>query len=137
MSYKFKSLTIRTDNSEEGIKCISSLWDDIFSKKIVMETKNLMSEYSNYESNQNGKYDFTIMTINNDFIKTLEESLNKGDYLKYSIDGKTPEESSKRAWEKIWRDYKQKKIHRAFSKDFEISFPSKNGFCTEIYISIK
>ena len=52
MSYRLKAVTIRTNNSEEGIRKIAELWGDVLTGKlpILSDTIIPISQYSNYES---------------------------------------------------------------------------------------
>jgi len=72
MAYSFKSVTIRTDNSEGGMTKINELWADIMTGKVPLDfIKNGMpvkglspvSVYSDYESNEHGKYNLSVMTV--------------------------------------------------------------------------
>ena len=76
MSYSFKSVTIRTDNSESGMAKINELWTDIMRGKVPLDfiqngvpVKGLspISAYSEYESDEKGKYNLSVMTVATDF----------------------------------------------------------------------
>lgn len=87
MSYSFKSVTISTDNSEKGLAEIGMLWHDIISGKIPLDflkkgspVKGLspISCYSEYESDEKGKYDLTIMCVETGFFIELEKKNRSG-----------------------------------------------------------
>ena len=62
MSYRLKAVTIRTNNSEEGIRKIAELWEDVLTGKLPLLSDGIVpiSQYSNYESDEKGDYAFTI-----------------------------------------------------------------------------
>lgn len=54
-------ITIRTNNSVEGVKKIAKLWQDVMSGNtplLLAENTKLISKYSNYASDETGDYDF-------------------------------------------------------------------------------
>lgn len=82
MAYSFKSVTIRTDNSESGMVKINELWADIMTGKITLDfiengtpVKGLspISSYSDYESDEKGKYNLSVMSVTVDFFTKMEE----------------------------------------------------------------
>ena len=82
MSYSFKSVTVRTDNSESGMAKINELWADIMQGRIPLDfiengvpVKGLspISAYSDYESDEKGKYNLSIMTVTVDFFAQMEK----------------------------------------------------------------
>ena len=152
MAYRVTGVSIRVKNDEEGIKEISKLWEDILSGEIPLlydsEKKFIkgispVSEYSDYESDENGLYNLTIMGVKSDFFNNLEEKVSKGNYKKYDIseDGVDLELCAKKAWTQVWQDSKDKVINRAFTKDYESTVPSeftKDGKAhCYLYIAVK
>ena len=149
MSYQLKSVTLRTNNSKEGTEKINEIWTDIISGKLPLlfdnnhifkEGLSPISKYSNYESDENGNYDLTIMTVTSDFFSKMESLVSKGLYKKYDLSGEI-EDCTKEAWKKVWSDHKTGKINRAFTEDFESTVPSqytKDGQAhCYLYIAIK
>ena len=63
MAYTLKAVTIRTNNSEEGIRKIAELWEDVLTEKLPLLSDGIIpiSQYSNYESDENGNYDISIV----------------------------------------------------------------------------
>lgn len=152
MAYRVTGVSIQVKNDEEGIKDISMLWEDILSGKIPLlydSEKNFIkgispvSEYSDYESDENGLYNLTIMGVKSDFFTNLEEKVSKGDYKKYDIseDSGNLELCTKKAWIQVWQDSKDKVINRAFTKDYESTVPAeftKDGKAhCYLYIAVK
>lgn len=152
MAYRVTGVSIQVKNDEEGIKEISMLWEDILSGKIPLlydSEKNFIkgispvSEYSDYESDENGLYNLTIMGVKSDFFTNLEEKVSKGDYKKYDIseDSGNLELCTKKAWTQVWQDSKDKVINRAFTKDYESTVPAeftKDGKAhCYLYIAVK
>ena len=78
MSYSFKSVTIRTDNSEIGMAKINELWADIMQGKVPLDfiengkpVKGLspVSAYSDYESDEKGKYNLSVTSVPVGFLR--------------------------------------------------------------------
>ena len=86
MSYILKEVVLRTNNTPEGMEKISQFWEDILTKKISLlpENKNelLISKYSNYESDENGEYDLTIMRRELKFLLKLDERVKNREFIK-------------------------------------------------------
>ncbi|KAK8871562.1 hypothetical protein M9Y10_007295 [Tritrichomonas musculus] len=150
MSYSFKSVTIRTDNSEKGLAEIGMLWHDIISGKIPLDflkkgspVKGLspISCYSEYESDEKGKYDLTIMCVETRFFIELEKKIGQGEYIKIDESGSDISECAKKAWSKVWEMKSKGEIKRAFTQDYESTVPSeytKDGKAhCYLYIAVK
>ena len=152
MAYKLKEVTVRTNNSEEGIKVIDEIWKDIVSGKlpILFNTDGMfqkgispVSKYSNYSSDENGDYDLTIMAVTVDFFQKMDEEVSKGFYKKYDEKDESGEIGvcTRKAWEKVWSEQKSGDIHRTFTSDFESTVPgeyTKDGkpHCY-LYVAVK
>lgn len=152
MAYKLKEVTVRTNNSEEGIKVIDEIWKDIVSGKlpILFNTDGMfqkgispVSKYSNYSSDENGDYDLTIMAVTTDFFQKIDKEVSKGFYKKYDEKDESGEISvcTRKAWEKVWSEQKSGDIHRTFTSDFESTVPgeyTKDGkpHCY-LYVAVK
>lgn len=92
MAYILKHVTIRTNNTADGIARINNVWQDVISGKlpilfdsnhVFQEGVTLVSKYSNYESDENGAYDFSIMGVSDDFFQAIETKVCTGLYRKY------------------------------------------------------
>ena len=150
MAYTFKSVTIRTDDSESGMAKINGLWTDIMQGKIPLEfmengapVKGLspISLYSNYESDEKGKYDLSVMSVTADFFAKMEALVAQGKYVKIDESGETISECANKAWSKVWRLVESGEMKRAFSVDYESTVPAeytKDGktHCY-LYIAVK
>lgn len=150
MRYNLKSITIRVDNSREGMEKIMELWQDIQSGKIPLLFDNTgtflkgispVSCYSNYENDENGFYDLSIIGVESTFFQMKEEEVQKGSYMRIEEIGATPDECSLKAWQKVWKGTREGKIRRAYTEDWESSVPSeytKDGKAhCYLYIAIK
>lgn len=133
MAYKLKDVTIRTNNSEEGLKRISEIWRDIETGKlpILFDTKHVfqqgvspVSKYSNYSNDERGDYDLTVMAVTADFFEKMEVAVSNGLYKKYDETGAI-DICTRKAWEKVWLDQKSGNIKRSFTEDFESTVPSE------------
>lgn len=136
MAYKLKEVTVRTNNSQEGRKIISEIWEDVVSGKlpILFDTEHMfqqgvspVSKYSNYSSDENGDYDLTIMAVTADFFGKIETAVNKGLYKKYDEKDENGEIGicTRKAWEKVWHEQKSGDIKRAFTQDYESTVPGE------------
>lgn len=92
MAYTLKQVTIRTNNTDEGMKKIDEIWKDISSGKLPIlfdsehgfqQGVSPISKYSNYESDENGDYDLSIVGVKADFFQMIETEVSKGLYKEY------------------------------------------------------
>ena len=150
MAYSFKSVTIRTDNSESGMKKINELWADIMTGKVPLDfiengapVKGLspISAYSDYESDEKGKYSLSVMTVTADFFAETERFVAQGKYVKIDESGETVAECADKAWSKVWELTASGKLERAFTIDYESAVPAeytKDGKAhCYLYIAVK
>ncbi len=150
MAYSFKSVTIRTDNSESGMKKINELWADIMTGKVPLDfiengapVKGLspISAYSDYESDEKGKYSLSVMTVTADFFAETESFVAQGKYVKIDESGETVAECADKAWSKVWELTASGKLERAFTIDYESAVPAeytKDGKAhCYLYIAVK
>ena len=126
MAYSFKSVTVRTDNSESGMAKINELWADIMTGKVPLDfirngvpVKGLspVSSYSHYESDEKGKYNLSVMTVTVDFFAKMEELVAQGKYIKIDESGETITECANKAWSKVWQLSASGELKRAFTVD--------------------
>ncbi len=145
MAYKLKAVTIRTNNSEEGIRKIAELWEDVLTGKfpILFDGIVPISQYSNYESDEKGNYDISIVAVKQNFFNDIEKEVEKGLYKKYEANDENGnvEICTKKVWEKVWNDTHSGILKRAFTVDYECSVPrefSKDGKAhCYLYIAVK
>ncbi|WP_416326359.1 hypothetical protein [[Eubacterium] hominis] len=150
MSYYLKEVTIRSDNTLEGLKKIEELWKAVMdgSLPILCDSEHQMRQgilpvacYSNYASDETGAYDLGIMAVDPSFFQTMEELVAAKQYRKYEAIDEDIDVCTKKVWEMVWQDSKNQRIQRTFTKDYEISMPiafSEDGkaHCT-LFISIR
>lgn len=149
MSYVLTSITIRTNNSEEGMKKIADIWQDVSSGKLPIlfdSDRNFqqgispVSQYSNYESNESGSYDFSIQGVTADFFQKMDKTVAAGSYKKYEAAGDNLGSCAAAAWDQVWSDQKTGAIKRTFSVDYESTVPAeytKDGKChCYLYIAV-
>ena len=150
MTYKLDKVTIRLKNNAEGIGKIRELFADIVSGDIPLlfnSDKELIggiapvSEYSNYESDESGEYDLSVIAVEKEFFKNLENEVSKGKFVKYDIVGEDMITCAQTAWEKVWQDQKNEKINRSFNIDYESTIPEEftpdgKAHCM-LYIGVK
>lgn len=136
MAYRLTGITIRTDNSAEGMKKIEEIWCDITSGKlpILFDSEHHfqqgispISMYSNYASDETGDYDLSVLGVSADFFKQMEIEVGKGLYKKYDVadDSGSIEICTKEAWKKVWEEQAAGQIKRAFTKDYESAVPAE------------
>ncbi len=150
MAYSFKSVTIRTDNSESGMAKINELWADIMTGKVPLDfiengipVKGLspISAYSDYENNENGKYNLSVMTVTADFFIKMEALVTQGEYIKIDESGESISDCANKAWSKVWELSAKGTLKRAFTIDYESTVPAEytkdgNAHCY-LYIAVK
>jgi len=152
MSYRLQAVTLRTDNSPEGIERISAFWQDILSGKlpllfdsdgVILSGQVPVSRYSNYAEEERGLYDMTIITVPAEFFAEMEEKVKAGLYKKYEAKDASGDVGacSQTAWEAVWIDQKNGSLRRAFTEDYESTVPpafTKDGkaYCS-LYISVR
>lgn len=102
-----------------------------------------ISQYSNYESDEKGDYDISIVGVKHNFFEDMEKEVEKGLYKKYEADDKNGnvEMCTKKVWENVWNDSHSGILKRAFTIDYESSVPAKfskdgKAHCY-LYIAIK
>jgi len=136
VAYKLNAVTIRANNTEDGMKKINELWYDVTSGKlpILFDSEHAfqqgispVSMYSNYASDETGDYDLTIMGVTSDFFMQMELLVQQGRYKKYDISNDNGDIGicTKQAWEKVWEEQKNGDIKRIFSKDYESAVPGE------------
>ena len=134
MAYRLKEITIKTDNSKEGIVKINEIWKDIAGGRLpilfdsesnMQKDISLIAKYYNYENFEEGNYDLTIMVVEPEFYEEMEKQVQSGTYKKYDVSDDTISLCAKRAWEKVWEDKKTRKISRTYSEDFECTVPAQ------------
>ena len=133
MPYQLTELTVRTDNSEEGMKKIDALWQDIGSGKLpvlfdsegnFLEGISPVSRYSRYESDEKGAYDLSVIGVRASFFQEMEQRVRAGQYRKYEEAGEDLAACAQRAWGNVWNEQAAGTIRRAFTEDFESTVPA-------------
>lgn len=124
-----KEITIRTNNSVEGIRKIEKLWQEVMSGKtplILTENTVLIARYSNYASNENGDYDLSILAVDCNFMQRLEKECSDGKYKKYDLCSENIDTAAntKEAWQQVWVDTQERRIKRSYSEDYECTIPA-------------
>ena len=145
MTYKLKAVTIRTNNSEEGIRKIAELWEDVLIGKLPLLSDGIVpiSQYSNYESDEKGDYDISIVGVKHNFFEDMEKEVEKGLYKKYEANDENGnvEICTRKVWKNVWNDTHSGILKRAFTIDYESSVPaefSKDGKAhCYLYIAVK
>lgn len=136
MTYILNKITIRTNNSDEGIAKINEVWNDIVVGKLPLlhdsdrrfqPGLSPISQYSNYASDESGEYDLTIMTVRGEFFADMERRVARGQYMKYDVSDDVGDIAALtvRAWQCVWADSESGKIRRAFTCDYESTVPAE------------
>lgn len=150
MAYLLKEVTLRTDNTEVGLKSTQELWAAVSSGKIPVlfdsdqkyqERIFPMARYSNYETDASGAYDLSIMGVTAEFMQMLEADVKSGKYRKYEAAGETTSACVETAWKQVWEETGSGKCNRAFSEDYEATVPAeyaRDGQCQcSLYIAVQ
>ena len=136
MAYRLNSITLRTNNNPDGMKKIEELWKDISSGKLPVlfdSEQNFLtgispvSAYSNYETDENGDYDLSIIGVTADFFARMEAETGKGMYKKYDVSDDNGDlgQCARNAWQMVWDDQKNGVIKRAYTIDYESTVPAE------------
>lgn len=136
MAYQLNAITIRTNNTADGMKKIEEIWNDVASGKLplLFDSEHVfrqgispISMYSNYESDETGEYDLCIMGVTADFFGRLETLVREGHYRKYDVSNDDGDIGicTKQAWGKVWEEQSNGTIKRAFTKDYESTVPAE------------
>ena len=145
MAYRLKAVTICTNNSKEGIRKIAELWGDVLIGKLPLLSDGIIpiSQYSNYESDENGNYDISIVGVKHNFFEDIEKEVEKGLYKKYEANDENGnvEICTRKVWKNVWNDTHSGILKRAFTIDYESSVPAefaKDGKAhCYLYIAVK
>ncbi|MDE6401427.1 MAG: AraC family transcriptional regulator [Clostridiales bacterium] len=150
MAYSLKSVTVRADNSENGMKKIAELWNDITSGKIPLifdSDENFcaglspISVYDNYANAEKGEYDLTVTVVTSEFFAVMDGKVKNGEYIKIEKAGDSISDCANAAWAEVWSMTESGKIFRAFKDDYESTVPpeyTKDGKAhCYLYISVK
>lgn len=134
MTYRLDKVTIRLKNDTEGMGKISELFTDIVSGNIpllfnsdkeLIEDIAPVSQYSNYESDETGEYDLSVIAVEKEFFKNLEKEVLKGKFVKYDVAGDDVLTCAQNAWKQVWQDQRSGKIKRSFHTDYESTIPEE------------
>ncbi len=127
--YTCKEVRIRANNNPNGVAAIVALWADIHSGKIPIcadESHFPIAKYSNYESDAEGDYDFSILSVTPDFVDDLYAQARQGIYRKYEYSGEEGfGEIVGKLWSQVYDDSRSGAIQRAYTADYEYSAPAK------------
>lgn len=137
----------RTDNASETSDKgeIGKLWERIYVENLKSKIEKIISEevyavYSNYESDENGKYDFFIGYKVENLDQVPEGLVGKiivsGPYQKFETNQGNPYQVVPETWVKIWEELRGK---RAFKTDFEVygeKCQDPSNSIVDIYVGI-
>lgn len=147
MAYVIDRVTVRTDNSEQGIEKIKELWRDVTEGKLPLlfdsghkfqEKRCPVAEYSNYEAGETGTYDLSILGVTADFFGELEQQVQNGCYVKYEERGEPDQMDALicRAWERVWEDHQKGTLSRTFTRDYENAVPAEYTKDGKLYVCL-
>lgn len=148
MAYQLTAVTIRTDNSEQGMAQINALWSDVKNGTLPLlrdsegrpdPQRFPVARYSGYENGPAGRYDLSILCVTAEFLQMLEAMASAGQYRTYEVrDAGGLAQCVQRAWAQVWGD---QAIRRSFNADYEISIPAAyaaDGMdCCRLYIAVQ
>ena len=132
MTYRLDKITLRLRNDEESLAKINEIFADIVLGKIplVYTSENEfidgiapISEYSNYESDETGEFDYSICAVTNVFFTQLENDVSEGLFKEYVFKADDVVTCAQKAWQQVWEDQRNNKIDRSFVKDYESTVP--------------
>lgn len=145
--YKLKSLSIRANNTTEGLVAISGLWNDILMGKLSVSFKDHngsfpIARYNNYESDENGAFDYTIMEVTPEFIALKEKEVREGLFKKYEHREENGDllKCTQMLWQQVWNDQNTRVIDRSYTEDYEMGMTKEctqdsSAYC-RLYIAV-
>ena len=114
---------------------------DFIKNGVPVKGLSPISSYSDYESDEKGKYNLSVMTVTAAFFAKMEELVAQGKYVKIDEKGETITDCANKAWSKVWQLTASGEIKRAFTIDYESTVPAeytKDGKAhCYLYIAIK
>lgn len=128
MAYQLAEVMIRTNNSEEGMKKIDALWQDIGSGKLpvlfdsegtFLQGISPVSRYSHYESDEKGDYNLSVIGVRASFFQEMEQKVQAGQYRKFEEAGASLSACAQKAWGRVWSEQAAGTMRRSFTEDFE------------------
>lgn len=152
MAYILSEVTIRANNSPEGMAQIAQLWQDVAEGRLplLFDSEHSfrpgispVSRYSNYASDEQGDYDLSIIGVQADFFGRLEQQVAEGKYRKYEAADPAGDigACTQAAWQQVWEAQAKGELQRAFTQDYESSVPAeytKDGQAhCYLYIAVK
>lgn len=129
---------------------INGLWADIMAGAVPLAfmengrpVKGLspVSIYSNYESDETGGFDLSVMSVSVDFFAKMEELVAQGAYVKIDESAESIAGCAGKAWSNVWKRTANGTLRRAFTTDYESTVPAeytKDGRAhCYLYIAVK
>lgn len=109
MAYILNEITIRTNNTVDGMKKIDEVWRDVTSGKlpILFDSEHNfrqgispVSRYSNYSSDETGEYDLSIIGVKTEFFAEMDRKTAEGHFKKYDVSDESGDIKSctQKAW---------------------------------------
>ena len=125
-----KEITIRTNNSAEGLKKIEKLWKKVLHGNMsLFSTGEMipMARYSNYYFDKDVNFDLSILVVDYDFMQKLEQGCLKGKFKKYDFcfdKSFDIAKSIQSTWEQVLEDTQEGVIRRSFVEDYGCTIPA-------------
>ena len=120
---------------------IGNLWTDIMNGKFNLDLPpngTIISRYSNYESDESGNYDLSVMGVKKDFVEQLETEAKEGRFRVYrgETDDGDVAAATELAWQRVWNDTQSGELKRAFTVDYELSEVESGKTSCTVYIAL-
>ncbi|MGE6256450.1 zinc ribbon domain-containing protein [Heyndrickxia sporothermodurans] len=150
--FLFSGICTRSNNAVEAAPNgeIPKMWDRYFSQRITdqiqyqVKPSETIALYSDYESDFNGDYDFSIGTtventgnLSNDLVS---KSIPASTYAVFTTKVGKINEIIPMAWMDIWKWFETAKVERTYTGDFELydeRCANPEQAQVDIYIAIK
>jgi predicted transcriptional regulator YdeE len=151
-SFTVVGLQVRTTNANEmsGSGSIGQLWGKVMQGKALDEVPNrigsdVLAIYSNYESDQNGAYDFLLGVRVRSADKVpnglVVKQVHAGSFDVFNAEGTDPGDITLNLWKQVWALEQSQTIVRAYRVDFEVHHsPATNDpkhAAVDLFISVK
>lgn len=139
-SFQVIGIQARTTNAQEafGNGAIGKLWGRLATEDLLSRIPNrldghILAVYSDYESDKDGPYTYTLGAKVSSTHKIPPGMVSKkvltGDYAMFTAQGGEPPQMTVDLWKGIWSLEKPGPLHRAYKTDFEVHY---NGLAAHV-----
>ena len=146
-SFSVIGIETRTTNAQEasGESAIGKLWSRLASEDFLSRIPHrvdphIIAVYSDYESDKNGPYTFTLgakVSSTQDIpAGMVSRKVISGEYAMFTAQGGAPPQMTVDLWKHIWSLEKPGPLHRAYKTDFEVHYDGLEAHPPNTHIDV-